>query len=49
MEIKRIAFVEGDGAAPEMMRQATRIAIAAARMDNIEIHICSDSNGLVCF
>ncbi len=33
----RIALVEGDGSGPEMMAQATSIAIAAARKDGIEI------------
>ncbi|MFA6171640.1 MAG: isocitrate/isopropylmalate family dehydrogenase [Patescibacteria group bacterium] len=37
MAKKIIALVEGDGAGPEMMHEACRIAVAAAKMDGIEI------------
>jgi 3-isopropylmalate dehydrogenase len=37
MKEKLIALVKGDGAGPEMMAQACKIAIAAARMDGIDI------------
>jgi len=33
----QVALVEGDGSGPEIMAQATRIAIAAARLDGIEL------------
>ncbi|PKL72255.1 hypothetical protein CVV26_02365 [Candidatus Kuenenbacteria bacterium HGW-Kuenenbacteria-1] len=33
----QIALVEGDGSAPEIMREATKIVIEAAKMDNIKI------------
>lgn len=37
MKKVQIALVIGDGSAPEMMEPATRIAIAAAKLDDIEI------------
>ena len=37
MQKRQIALVTGDGAAPEMMLQAGRIAIHAARRDNLQI------------
>jgi 3-isopropylmalate dehydrogenase len=43
--IKRIALVEGDGAGPEMMAQAARIAIAAAKKDGIDIEFVKTPMG----
>jgi len=37
MQTKRIALARGDGAAPEMMAVATRLAITAAQKDDIKI------------
>lgn len=45
MKKKIIALVEGDGAGPEMMREACRIAVAAAKMDDIEIEFVKTPMG----
>ncbi|MCK4781541.1 hypothetical protein KAS79_01265 [Candidatus Parcubacteria bacterium] len=37
MEEKIVALVKGDGAGPEMMEQACRVVIKAAKLDGIEI------------
>ena len=41
----QIALARGDGAGPEMMEQATRIAIEAAKKDNIEIEFINTPMG----
>ena len=41
----QIALAKGDGAGPEMMAQATRIAIEAAKKDNIEIEFIDTPMG----
>ncbi len=41
----QVALVEGDGSAPEMMAQATKIAVAAAKLDDIEIEFVSTPMG----
>lgn len=42
---KKIALVEGDGAGPEMMAQAIKIAIQAAKIDNINIEFIKTPMG----
>lgn len=41
----QIALVNGDGSGPEMMEQATRIAIEAAKMDGFEIEFVETPMG----
>jgi len=41
----QIALAKGDGAGPEMMEQATKIAIEAAKKDNIEIEFIDTPMG----
>lgn len=45
MKKVQIALVEGDGSGPEMMAQATKIAIAAAKLDDIDIEFVSTPMG----
>jgi len=45
MTKKIIALVLGDGAGPEMMREACRIVIAAAKLDNLEIEFVKTPMG----
>ncbi len=47
-EIK-VALVTGDGAAPEMMREACKVAKAAAEMDGIKIRFVKTPMGWVAF
>ncbi|MFA6106549.1 MAG: isocitrate/isopropylmalate family dehydrogenase [Patescibacteria group bacterium] len=45
MTKKIIALVPGDGAGPEMMAEACRIVIAAAKLDNLEIEFIKTPMG----
>lgn len=45
MKTVKIALVEGDGSAPEMMEVACRIAIKAAKLDNIDLEFVSTPMG----
>lgn len=49
MKVKKIALVMGDGAAPEMMEQACKVAIKAAEMDRIKIVFVETSMGWNAF
>jgi len=45
MKKVQIALVKGDGSGPEIMEQATKIAIIAAKKDNIEIEFIETPMG----
>jgi len=45
VNVKKIALVEGDGSGPEMMAQATRVAMAAAKKDNLDIEFVKTPMG----
>ena len=42
---KQIALVEGDGSGPEMMAEACRVALAAAKKDGIELEFINTPMG----
>ncbi len=45
MITKKIALVEGDGSGPEMMAQAVRVAVEAAKLDGINIEFIKTPMG----
>ena len=49
MEKVQIALAPGDGSGPEMMTEACKIAIAAAKLDGIEIEFVETPMGWCAF